>query len=164
MKKLIFSFLVTFFAFTVPVLCQDSPKVEVSAGYSLLRSGGDTVNGFTGTGAFNFLRSSSGDLGAEFEFGGYFDSGARLFTYQVGPIYNFGQKTRFFGRALFGGAKAGANGIYAPQVFSGTIGGGFKYPLSDSLHLRVGPDYLFLRNAGQTINAFKFGVGVGFGK
>lgn len=164
MKKIVFAFLLALFVFVIPAHGQDSPKVEASVGYSLLRSGGDTVNGFTGTGAFNLLRSSSGDLGAEFEFGGYFDSGARLFTYQVGPIYHFGQKSRFFGRALFGGAKAGVSGVYAPQIFAGTIGGGFKWPITDSMHLRVGPDYQFFRNAGVTVNAFKFNIGVGFGK
>ena len=164
MKNTFLTILVTLFALAVPAIAQDSPKVEASVGYSFLRASGDTVNGFTGTGAFNFLRASSGDLGAEFEFGGYFDSGARLFTYQVGPIYNFGQKTRFFGRALFGGAKAGSGGVYAPQVFAGTIGGGIKLPVSDSLHLRVGPDYQFFRNAGVTADAFKMTIGIGFGK
>lgn len=164
MKNLVLTFALCFFAFTIPAIAQDSPKVEGYAGYSFLRSNSDTVNGLATGGAFNFLRASSGDLGVEGEFGAYFDSGARLFTYQFGPVYNFGTKTRFFGRALFGGAKAGSGGVYAPQIFAGTIGGGVKIPVSDSLHLRVGPDYQFFRNAGFQTDAFKLTLGIGFGK
>ena len=62
MKNTFLTILVTLFALTVPAIAQDSPKVEGFGGYSFLRSNGDTANGLNAGGAFNFLRSSSGDL------------------------------------------------------------------------------------------------------
>jgi hypothetical protein len=154
--------------FTSAMSAQDMPRVEGSIGYTGIRAGGDYTNGLSTNGGYNFFRGSAGSLGGEFEYSFFSDSGNHLNTFQVGPVYSFGTsgtgKSRFFGRALFGGAKPTGNGISAPTIFGGTIGGGVKVPVAESFHVRFGPDYRFFRNAGAQVNAFAFTIGLGFGK
>ena len=149
---------------TLPAFAQEVPTVEGSIGYSGIRSNGEYINGFSANAGYNALRTKGATLGGEFEFAGFYENGAHLHTFQLGPIAQFGTKdVRFFGRSLFGGARVSANG-FANNIFGGTIGGGVKIPFGEYFHGRVGIDWVFFRNAGQQVNGAKVTVGIGFGK
>ncbi len=110
------------------MMAQDeTPKVTVFGGYSLLRNGGNNTNGWDGQGTFNFNRY----LGLTADISGNYRNIAslpvplvsagvnqHLYTFLFGPTVtgNLGRAS-VFGHALFGAARASSSaGISLPFI------------------------------------------------
>ena len=105
----------------------ETPKVTVFGGYSLLRNGGNNSNGWNGQGTFNFTPY----LGVTADVSGNYRNlvslpipivtagvNQHLYTFLVGPTVtgNLG-KVSVFGHALFGEALAGSSaGVSLPFI------------------------------------------------
>ena len=115
----------------LPLMAEDTPKVEVFGGYQYQYLGGD----LTGLNTNGWGASVTGNINKHFgvgaDFGGVYKSvsyssggatasaSAHLYSYTFGPViaYDFGAKINPFFHALFGGFNLGGSG-------SGCIGGG----------------------------------------
>jgi hypothetical protein len=105
----------------------ETPKVTVFGGYSLLRNGGNNVNGWSGQGTFNFTQF----LGVTADVSGNYRNlvslpipivtagvNQHLYTFLFGPTAtgNLG-RVSVFGHALFGEALAGSSaGVSLPFI------------------------------------------------
>lgn len=148
---------------------QETPKVEVSAGYSFLRlggSGGMSQHGATISVAGN-MNSWFGLVG---DFGAYHSSpfglGLNTYTYMFGPRFSLrARKVTPFAHVLFGGARltAGTGGFSSsvtPVAMS--TGGGLDLRLSKHIALRPQLEYLLLRSSGGSLNAGRASIGIVF--
>lgn len=165
------------------VRAQDTPKVDIFAGYSYLRanpatSGADSFNlhGGSASLAYNFNHWLSGVA----DFGGYHSgdilgSGVdgTLSTYLFGPRVSSRHFDRItpFGQVLFGTAHASASAFGtsgADNAFAMSVGGGVDVKVRE--HLAIRPfqlDYLMTRfpeatSGGQTQNNLRVSTGVVF--
>lgn len=153
---------------------QETPKADVSIGYSFLRlgsTGGVNQQGGTVAVAGN-LNNWVGIVG---DFGVYHSSpfGVSLntFTFLVGPRFTANRKGRVspFAQVLVGGAHmtasiAGLSNSTTP--FAIGAGGGVDLRVSRNVALRPQIDYLALRSGGQTLNSLRgsFSVVFRFGR
>jgi outer membrane immunogenic protein len=154
---------------SAPAQAQETPKVDVFAGYSYVRenpgpSGGDSfsLNGGSASVTYHIKDWISGVA----DFGGYHNgdilgSGVdgTLSTYLFGPRISYRSYKHFrpFAEALFGVAHAGASisgGLNGSQnSFAMAIGGGVDYRISNRLSLRpLQVDYLMTRFPEETPN------------
>jgi len=148
---------------------QDTPKADVSGGWSMMHlngSGGASgvnLNGFSGSIAGN-LNSWFGVVG---DFGVYHGTpsgvSATAESYTFGPRISFRHSDKFvpYVQALFGGAhvKASAGGISATtNPFAFGFGGGTDIGMGHSLAFRPQFEYFGLRANGSTQNAERFSV------
>ena len=154
--------LVLFVCLVLPAVMSaqsETPKVTVFGGYSLLRNGGNNVNGWNGQGTFNFNRF----LGVTADISGNYRTLAslpipivnvgvnqHLYTFLFGPTLtgNLG-RVSVFGHALFGEALAGSSaGVSLPIIgglntsvnsanaFAMAFGGGLDFNLGRHFALR----------------------------
>jgi hypothetical protein len=147
---------------------QDTPRGEVSIGYSFLRlggTGGINQNGgnISIAGYVNRWFGIVGDVG------GYHSSpfGASLdtYTFLVGPRFSFrgNDKVRPFVQTLVGGAHlaAGAGGFSTSvAAFVISAGGGVDLRIARHFALRPQVDYLNFRSGGQAGNAGRVSLGI----
>ena len=177
MKKKLFVVVLVFVTmFTLRSFAQDSSRVDVFGGYSLVRGGGLTFNGWGVDGSYNI----NNWIGIAGSFGGHynnqsiagFSAKSNLYTYMFGPrIYTSSGKVKPFGQFLMGGAhsnvstdvpgfgsiSAGAGG------FAMALGGGLDYRVSDGFSIRPGElDYLMTRFSGQSSNNLQYSAGIVF--
>jgi opacity protein-like surface antigen len=152
--------LVSFFG--VAAFAQDTPKVDVFAGYSYVRENPAT----SGIDAFNLHGGSASIaynanhwLSAVADFGGYHSSDilgtgvdGTLSTYLFGPRISYHRDSRItpFGQVLFGVAHiGGSNGLAfstSNNSFAMAVGGGVDYKISHRFSIRpVQVEYLLTR-------------------
>jgi len=160
---------------------QDTPKVDIFAGYSYLRLNPSTagvssfnLNGGSASIAYNAKSWLSGVA----DFGGYSNGNilntgihGTLSTYLVGPrvsYRHFGRITPF-GEVLFGVAHASSAGTSgSDNALAMTLGGGLDYKWSDRFAIRpVKVDYLMTRfsetgTSNQTQNNLRVSTGIVF--
>jgi hypothetical protein len=139
---------------------QQTPKVEVSIGYSFLRLGGSGGVSQHG-GSISIAGNVNNWFGIVGDFGAYHSSplGVSLNTYSFlfGPRFSLraGKVTPFV-QTLFGGARvnvsAGGSSV-GTTPFAISAGGGVDLQLSQHIALRPQVDYIALRKGGQTVNA-----------
>jgi opacity protein-like surface antigen len=183
-SKLVVSLLAFLSFFGVAAQAQDTPKVDIFAGYSYFRENPSTsgvssfrLNGGSASVAYNANSWVSGVA----DFGGYhsgniLNTGASgtLSTYLFGPRVSYHHSGRLtpFGEVLFGVAHASANiggGISgSDNAFAMTVGGGLDYKLTDHFAIRpVKVDYLMTRfsetgTSAQTQNNLRVSTGIVF--
>ena len=160
---------------------QDTPKVDIFAGYSYLRENPSTagVSGFNlNGGSASVAYNAKSWLGGVADFGGYhngniLNSGVNgtLSTYLFGPhvAYRHFERITPFGEVLFGVAHASSAGTSgSDNAFAMTLGGGLDYKLSNRFAIRpVKVDYLMTRfsetvTTDQTQNNLRFSTGIVF--
>jgi hypothetical protein len=148
---------------------QQTPKVEVSTGYSFLRLGGTGGVSQHG-GSISITGNVNNWFGIVGDFGAYHSApfGLSLNTYSFlfGPRFSLraGKVTPFV-QTLFGGAhlNASAGGSSAGTTpFAISAGGGVDLKLSQHIALRPQVDYIALRKSGQTVNAGRASLGIVF--
>jgi len=181
--KLLVSLLAVLSLFGATAHAQDTPKVDVFAGYSYLQanpgvSGVDSfhLQGGSASAAYNFNNWLSGVA----DFGGYnngniHNSGASgtLTTYLFGPRVSYRHLGRFtpFGQVLFGAAHANSSVFgttNSENSFATSVGGGVDYRLFH--HLAIRPfqvDYLLTRfgvgtSGTQSQNNLRVSTGIVF--
>ena len=138
---------------SAPALAQNTPQVEVLAGYSYIRSDGANFNGWNAAVAANF--NDWFGLVADAS-GHYFPPGSiNLYTYTFGPQISYRQSKRWtpFVHALFGGARTsgGGSGGTSFNGFAMNLGGGLDWNATDHFAFRlVQADLLLTRFAGST--------------
>jgi opacity protein-like surface antigen len=181
--KLVVSLLAVLSLFGVSAHAQDTPKVDIFAGYSYVRdkpsaSGVSSfdLHGGSASVAYNAKSWLSGvaDIGA-YHSGSILKTGTSgtLSTYLFGPRISYRHYGRVtpFGEVLFGVAHAGASvaGTSGSEnAFAMSVGGGFDYRLSDHFAVRpVKVDYLMTRfsetaNGGNTQNNLRVSTGIVF--
>ncbi len=184
MQKWMGAALLLLFA-AAPAPAQDSPRLEVSAGYTFVRANappGDcgcfSMNGGTAALAFNlttrlgvvadFTAVHTGNVDATGE-------GLTLFSYLFGPRYSLRTGSRFipFGEAFVGGAHAsglGYSGDAGPaSAFAAAAGGGLDFAVSRRVGVRLlEADYYFTHfqnaeNSRENNLRLSFGVVFRFG-
>jgi opacity protein-like surface antigen len=166
------------------VYAQETPKVDVFAGYSYVRENPSTsgVDSFSLNGGSASLTYHVKDwVSAVADFGGYHNGNilgtgldGTLSTYLFGPRISYRSYRRVtpFGEALFGVAHAGASiaggSIGSQNAFSMALGGGLDYRLNNRLSLRaVQVDYLLTRfpegtTSNQSQNNLRASTGIVF--
>ncbi|HLK35000.1 MAG TPA: hypothetical protein VKT29_18015 [Terriglobales bacterium] len=155
--------LVLFVSLILPglALAQDeTPKVTVFGGYSLLRNGGNNTNAWDGQGTFNFNRflGVTADVSGNYRNIASFSplpgvsTGANqhLYTFLFGPTVtgNMG-RTSLFAHALFGAARASTSagvslpfvggistGVTSATAFAMAFGGGLDFNLGRHFGIR----------------------------
>jgi opacity protein-like surface antigen len=181
--KLVVSLLAVMALSGVSAHAQDTPKIDIFAGYSYVREnpstagvGSFSLNGGSASVAYNANSWLSGVA----DFGGYHSgnilkTGAdgTLSTYLFGPrvsYRHFGRITPF-GEVLFGVAHASASiggGTASDNAFAMTVGGGVDYKLTNRIAIRpVKVDYLMSRfsetgNGSNTQNNLRVSTGIVF--
>lgn len=155
-------------------MAQETPQVEVSAGYSFVRdtSGGPGSNLHGGSGSIaGNLNNWFGVVG---DFGGYKVTGlpsgldARMFTYLFGPRLSYRQVRAMtpFAQVLVGGAHASARlgGVSgSANAFAFTVGGGLDIRASEHVAIRlVQTEYLLTRFGNQRQDNVRFSAGIVF--
>lgn len=157
-------------ASSMACMAQETPAVEVSAGYSYFRiggSGGTNQNGASGSLAYNFNQW----VGAVADFGIYHSSPAGVSlnteTYMFGPRFSYRSPARVtpFAQVLFGGSHASASvaGTTATSnPFAYSFGGGADFPVTSSIAIRPQVDYVGLRSGGSTSNCVRLSAAVVF--
>jgi outer membrane immunogenic protein len=161
---------------------QDTPKIDIFAGYSYVRENPSTsgidsfsLNGGSASFAYHIKDwvSAVGDFGA-YHNGNILGTGidGTLSTYLFGPRISYHRDRRItpFAEVLFGVAHAGASiagGTAGSQnAFAMTIGGGVDYRINHRLSLRpLQVDYLMTRfpegtSSNQTQNNLRASTGV----
>jgi len=162
MKLRVVVSLLALFAFAgTSAYAQETPKVDIFAGYSYVRDNPSTagfssfsLNGGSGSIAYNATSWLSGVA----DFGGYHNGnilGTRvdgtLSTYLFGPRVSYRRYNRVtpFAEVLFGVAHASASvagTTNSANAFALTIGGGLDYKLTNHLAIRPAQvDYLITR-------------------
>jgi opacity protein-like surface antigen len=162
---------------------QETPKLDVFAGYSYVRERPSTgtandfsLNGGSASVAYNINNWLSGvaDFGA-YHNGNILGTGVdgTLSTYLFGPRVSYRHLGGFtpFGEVLFGGAHASAHltgASASDNAFAMTVGGGVDYRLNRHLAIRpIKVDYLLTRfsetgSGGQNQNNVRASAGVVF--
>ncbi len=181
--KLLVSLMAVLSLFGATARAQETPKVDVFAGYSYFRNNPSTagassfsLNGGSASVAYNANNWLSGvaDFGA-YHNGNILSTGTNgtLSTYLFGPrvsYRHFGRVTPF-GEVLFGVAHAGASiagTSGSDNAFAMSLGGGFDYKLSQHFAIRpVKVDYLLTRfpetgTSNQTQNNLRVSTGIVF--
>jgi len=166
---------------------QDTPKVDIFAGYSYVRenpstsgASGFSLNGGSASIAYNVNNWLSGVA----DFGGYHNGNilgtnvnGTLSTYLFGPRVSYRHLGRItpFGQVLFGVAHASGSlsgstttVTSSDNAFAMTVGGGVDYNLSHHFSVRpVQVDYLLTRfsetgTGAQSQNNLRVSTGVVF--
>jgi hypothetical protein len=124
---------------------QDTPRIQVFAGYTRLQFDSKTIgfsdktglNGWTGAAAFN-LTPEFGIVG---EVGEQFGPNLRSRNWLIGPQFVYGKwHTLLFAHALFGKADTRISTSSISETQNGkamAFGGGFDFPISSRFSIRV---------------------------
>jgi outer membrane immunogenic protein len=181
--KLLVSLSAVLSFFGATVHAQDTPKVDIFAGYSYVRENPSTtgansfsLNGGNASFAYNATHWLSGvaEIGA-YHNGNILGTGAdgTLSTYLFGPRISYRHYGRItpFGEVLFGVAHAGASiagTSGSDNAFAMSFGGGVDYKLTDRFAIRpIKVDYLMSRfsetgTGNQTQNNLRVSTGIVF--
>ena len=181
--KLLVSLVAVVSLFGVTAHAQDTPKVDIFAGYSYVRENPSTsgassfnLNGGSASFAYNAKSWLSGvaDFGA-YHNGNILSTGTSgtLSTFLFGPRVSYRHLGRItpFGEVLFGVAYAGASIAGASgsdNAFAMSLGGGVDYKLTHRFAIRpIKVDYLMTRfpetgTAAQTQNSLRVSTGIVF--
>jgi hypothetical protein len=155
---------------TCSASAQETPKAEVSVGYSYLRLGGSGGLSQHG-GSFSVSGNANRWLGIVADFGFYhaspFGVGLNTTTFMVGPRFSARSRNKVtpFVQALTGGAHmtSGVSGFSTSVTpFAMSAGGGVDLELSPHVALRPEVDYIALRSRGQTLNSGRASFGIVF--
>ena len=170
--------------FARPAAAQDTPKAEVSAGYQWLAgksSADDEWTKFPKGFYVDVAGNVSDTLSIVGQFSGNFkhfdddDFDLKLYTYLVGLRGSSPGRVRGYGQFLIGGAQLKAsNDAFSFSASESNlalqIGGGVNVLGSSPVGLRAGVDYLRIFSKddgevleGESVNGFRFIVGVTFG-
>lgn len=165
------------------VKAQDTPKVDVFAGYSYVRENPSTsgVDSFSQNGGSASIAYNANNwLSAVADFGGYHNGDilntgvdGTLSTYLFGPRVSYRHSDRItpFGEVLFGVAHASASVLGtsgSDNAFAMSLGGGFDVKVSDHFSIRpVKVDYLLTRfnetgTGAQSQNNLRVSTGIVF--
>ena len=181
--KLLVSLLAVLSFFGAAAYGQDTPKVDIFAGYSYVRDNPSpsgvnsfSLNGGSASFAYNATPWLSGvaDLGA-YHNGNILSTGTdgTLSTYLFGPRVSYRHSSRItpFGEVLFGVAHTGASiagTSGSDNAFAMSLGGGVDYKLTDRFAIRpIKVDYLMTRfselgTGNQTQNNLRVSTGIVF--
>ena len=149
---------------------QDTPRVELSAGYSYFRVGTSGRGNFHG-GSVSVVGNLTNWFGLVADVGGYHASaqgaGVNLITYQVGPRISFRSHSRVtpFAQVLAGGAHLTASGALSgsANAFAYSAGGGVDIRVSDNIAIRaLQVEYVGLRSQGETQGNGRASAGIVF--
>ena len=150
-------------------IAQDTPKAEVFAGGSYIRSDGANFRGWNVSVAGN-LKDWNDRLGIVGDFSAHYSPPAnvRIYTYTFGPQLSYRKNTKLvpFAHTLFGGARVGGGG-FGINGFAANLGGGIDWVVHQNLGIRlIQADALITRFAGSTSTdaRLSFGVVFRFGK
>jgi outer membrane protein with beta-barrel domain len=170
MKKI----MLALFAFSLLALganAQETPKADVSGGWSMMHLNGS--GGASGVNLNGFSASVAGNLNSWFgvvgDFGVYHGSpsgvGLTASTFTFGPRISFRRSDKFvpYVQGLFGGshvsaAVGGFSGSVNPFAFG--FGGGTDIGMGHSIAFRPQFEYFGLRSNGSTQNAERFSVAI----
>jgi len=156
---------------SVPAIAADTaPPVEVFAGYSYTKDGGQGLNG----GEASLAIRLTGWIGAEADVSAHYGSAlgtrtTRLF-FMAGPrfAYRAGRFT-VFAHYLAGGARSGSGltvvGVDITQTrtdFAMAFGGGVDLGISDRWAVRVQADYALISADGVTEKEPRFSAGFAY--
>jgi opacity protein-like surface antigen len=167
MKKLLL-LLGCVFAFGVGAYAQDTPKADISIGYSYVRfnlvpSTGVNTNGISASAAYNVHKN----IGLVADFGGYFQKGRvgtpNLVSYMFGPRFSYRNDTKVtpFVQGLIGGATT--TGPTGKSGFAFALGGGVDVKVRNNISLRVAQGEFFRTKIGDNYqNNLRFTAGVVF--
>jgi opacity protein-like surface antigen len=181
--KLVVSLLAVVSVIGATAQAQETPKVDIFAGYSYVRENPSTsgassfsLNGGSASFAYNANHWLSGvaDFGA-YHNGNILGTGTSgtLSTYLFGPRVSYHHSGRItpFGEVLFGVAHAGASiagTSGSDNAFAMSLGGGVDYKLTDRFAIRpIKVDYLMSRfsetgSSAQTQNNLRVSTGIVF--
>lgn len=162
MRKFVGLFLLILLA-TLSAAAQDTPKAEVYAGYSYIRSGGENFRGWNASVAGN-LNDWFGLVG---DFSGNYlpQANAHIYTYTFGPQLTYRKHSRVtpFFHALVGGARIGVSGAGSDSGFAANVGGGIDIKVTDHFAVRaIQADGLITRFGGNTTGDPRLSFGVVF--
>jgi opacity protein-like surface antigen len=171
-----------------PATAQETPKFDVSAGYSfvagnqVVTSQSINLNGASGSVSYNYNRF----LGLVFDLGTYYNGNVAstgrtlsVTTYLFGPRFSYrkNEKVTPFGQVLLGGGYAGgtlyttslgggAAPLGAQNSFAMTAGGGLDWNAHPRIAVRLfQAEYLrtqFNNGINSNQNNFRFSAGVVF--
>ena len=186
MRKLVFVLAIV--VLPVWLLAQDVSKSEVFGGYSLLHSGGQDFNSFTGQLTYNLndRLGLTGDVNGAYAgqsvnvsglggLGGVSSSAhSRTYTFLFGPTFSYRELDKFvpFGHLLAGvahGSSSATTNVLGQNTtistsstgFGLALGGGVDYELNKSWAIRpVQIDYMSVNSGGGHANAFRYAVGI----
>jgi opacity protein-like surface antigen len=181
--KLLVSLLAMLTLLGATTQAQDTPKVDIFAGYSYVRENPSTagVSSFSlNGGSASFAYNANSWLSGVADFGGYHSgnilstgTSGTLSTYLFGPRVSYRHSGRVtpFGEVLFGVAHAGASiagATASDNAFAMSVGGGVDYKLTDRFAIRpIKVDYLMSRfsetgTGGNTQNNLRVSTGIVF--
>ncbi len=145
----------------VSAYAQDTPKIDVFAGYSCVRENPSSsgVSSFSlNGGSASIAYNANNWLSGVADFDGYHNGNilgtgvdGTLSTYLFGPRVSYRRSDRItpFGEVLFGVARVSASVLGtsgSSNTFAMTVGGGLDYKLTDHFAIRpVKVDYLLTR-------------------
>jgi opacity protein-like surface antigen len=171
MKRVMLVAVCLLFISAIAVAADDAPKAEVFGGYSYLHC--DTgvsdvscnLNGWNASLVFNAPKY----FGIVADFNGTYgtvnDVDTKVHSFLFGPKFAV-RKEKFtpFAQALFGVAnsKTSASGVSleSKNDFAMTLGGGLDINVGKKMAVRVAPEYLMTRSAGETYNSFRLSAGI----
>jgi hypothetical protein len=168
--------------FATPAAAQDTPKAEISVGYSWLGAKQSTDDEWTKF-PKGWYADIAGNLSDTLSIVGQVtgnyktfedDSTLKLHSYLFGVRGSSPGRVRGFGQVLLGGVNLKGNdplfGDFKETDLGLQLGGGVNVLGSGGVGLRLGVDYLrvFAKDDGETlggedVNGFRFNVGVTFG-
>jgi len=181
--KLVVSLLAVLSLLGATAQAQDTPKVDIFAGYSYVRENPSTAGASSFSlngGSASFAYNANSWLSGVADFGAYHDgnilntgTSGTLSTYLFGPRVSYRHYGRItpFGEVLFGVAHAGASiaGTTASDnSFAMSLGAGVDYKLTDRFAIRpIKVDYLMSRfsetgNGGNTQDNLRVSTGIVF--
>jgi hypothetical protein len=155
---------------SLPLMAEDTPKVEVFGGYQYLHTGTIHISGVG-----NIPNSSQGwngwdaslrgnfnkHFGLEGDFSGTYATishvSSSVYTYAGGPAvsYDAGGKFNPFAHALFGGVHLTGSGFGVSAALNGftmMFGGGVDAKVNKTISVRlIQADWLYYRFGSQTI-------------
>jgi len=160
--------IVLLLAASLPASSQDTPRVQVFAGYSYTRfdspsfgfSNPSGLNGYNFSPAFNLIRG----FGVAVELSGQYGSTLNLRDIAVGPQFLYPRgKTLFFGHVLIGDARSlvqvGAGEEDTTRAVA--LGGGMDLDISSRFAFRVFQvDYLHTTLFSEKQNNLRFSTGL----
>jgi opacity protein-like surface antigen len=151
-------------------MAQESTTTEIFGGYSLLRNGGNNLNGWNAQGTVNFMRhfGITADVSGNYQTvgslspfdGTFFSAKQRVYNFLVGPrVSTAFDRFSVFGHTLFGVSRSSLGaGVTLPFIggvsrnltsansFAMAFGGGIDIELSRHVAVRAGQlDYLYTR-------------------
>jgi hypothetical protein len=152
--------------FTGAGSAQETPRADISIGYSYFRAGLSSGVNQQG-GSVSVAGNVNRWFGVVGDFGAYhaspFGSSLNTYTFLVGPRFSARNPSRVtpFAQVLIGGAHLnGSSGSTTP--FAVSAGGGVDLHVSRRLALRPQLDYLALRANGSTLNSARASLSLVF--